>query len=133
MYSMLEQVLMIDIGQELIYKYVDTMDAFKIIKELNYYYTSSIIAKERASKLLSQITASKWGRTKCFGSQQQFLQNWLNMICRYKINVGSRSALQDKIKRQILSKLFIKVPEINNIESIKAMTKAAGSRVFNYN
>jgi hypothetical protein len=134
-YSVLDSVLLTDMGKTLVRKYQATFDAQKVWAEFVADATSSTKAQIMSSELLSWITSAKYDNTYCgtSSSTSSFVMYWLNKVLEYdKYIQNDADRFSDVTKLIMLQNPVNNIPELRQVKINAELEVAKGGNCLTF-
>ena len=116
-YTILDSVLLTDMGKTLVQKYQKTFDAQKIWSEFVADATASTKAQIMSSEILSWITSVKYDNN-FHGTASTFVMYWLNKVQEYDSYIkNDADHFSDVTKLTMLQNTVHDIPELRSVKT----------------
>ena len=131
MYSVLDKVLLTDIGKKIVRKYELTYNAQQVYKEISDHHFKSTKAALVSSDLLTYITGNRLG-SDWKGTLGSYIVHWQEQVRLYESLVPSKDHFSDGQKRVMLQNAVNKVQELRRVQTTIEIQKTNTGNDLNY-
>ena len=131
-YSVMEHVLLTDMGKTIVRKHVHTMDAQTVYKELLQHYQESTAAKQHSSGLLSYVTSTKYN-SDWRGTATSFILHWNSQVDQINTLTPEESdKISGNMRKQLMENAVSLVPELRQVKTTADIDAARGGKLLTW-